>query len=197
MKVEVIKESTSNYFFVCPSCGEGKHNYTHLVDDKKPCSFGPWYCNHCGISINGQVLNDFSVDLSVDATKRLIRTLVLLQYAATPEDPFYIIVEGMYFPENGKELGECDKFHYETHTCPWNFLQLPTIYRQDTDYHGIFTWVKTIPIPTMEEWVELLNGEKYDPDPKQLLYQVNELDIVQLNKLFFPSGERVALKLLE
>ena len=93
-------------------------------------------------------------------------TLSLLKFPGKildPEDNFYIIVEGSHFLPDWKDdkIGDHSQYYFEEHTCPINFLRVPTIFRNETDYHGIFTWVKTIPFPTKEEFDKITNYSKY------------------------------------
>jgi hypothetical protein len=72
--------------------------------------------------------------------KRCERTLALLRLAIAPEAMF--IATGCRWDDF---TDDNDKYHYESHTCPTNFIECETIIvKGDTDPHGAFELVRSI-----------------------------------------------------
>lgn len=149
--------------FACPECGSVEHSYGHL---KAGQTFGPWYCDKCGTSVNGEVTADgVKTKLGEDVK---FNTLVLLRLdvPGTEAEPVHIVVRGMGFHKRGEqpsiEPGR-DEYFYNEHTCPWNYLRLPIKCGDDTDPHGLFVHQETILMPewyddhldNIETWQEL------------------------------------------
>lgn len=189
--MEIVTTIKPNYYFTCPFCNGSEHNYTHLTTDKKPSHFGPWYCDKCGNCISGKVLKDNTIKMCKKHKKTLDKTLVLLKFAAEtvdPKDTFYIIIKGnRYDKESMEERNEHDKYYYEEYTCAVNFLRFPTIFRGDTDYHGIFEHVKSIPFPTPIELQQL--GSGITTDFSDVHWDMTGLYAEGINKLFDLSEE--------
>lgn len=130
----------------CPECGEYAHSWGHL---KAGRSFGPWYCDHCGAGIRG-VATDEGAEIELSGTRKL-DTLVLLRLYEPLKDgeQIHIVVEGMTFVEDGEEPDfEHDKYFYNEHTCPWNYLRLPLKCGDDADPHGVFQHQETVLMPS-------------------------------------------------
>lgn len=129
----------------CPGCNDDAHSWGHLNIGQ---SFGPWYCDGCGLGIKGQATQDgASIETASD---RKINTLVLLRLReplASGEE-IHIIVEGMTFVKDGDNPDfENDVYFYDEYTCPWNYLRLPLKAGDDTDPHGVFVHQETVQMP--------------------------------------------------
>jgi hypothetical protein len=73
------------------------------------------------------------------------KTLVLLRLG-TPGGPIHFVVEGVkQWPEPFAEMQDGDRYFYEEHTCPTNFIRVPLIaFEGDLDPHGLFEHVETV-----------------------------------------------------
>lgn len=131
-QVEVITEERR--FIDCPKCG--KHRFG--IPSK---NFGErsYFCIHCGKAINvtcenGEVFID-------DSDEFENRTLVFLRY-----EDMLLVVEGVIF--NG-DLEEDDSL-YNMHMCPTTYfrtaLAVVDLRDRDTDPHGMFEYITTVPI---------------------------------------------------
>lgn len=160
--VDVIIPETSKKVFLCPDCKKPWNSSYHHV--KPGGNFGPWYCEHCGCGVRGTVTAD-GADIETTDEKKAI-TNVLLRLCTKQDQmtidmdepifdenvkPIYIIVEHMMFYPRGakpedylEERQGLDRYRYNEGTCPWNYLQLPIRFGEDTDPHGIFAHVETI-----------------------------------------------------
>lgn len=141
--------------------------------------------------------------------KEYDKTLVLLRFGPetkNPDDQFHIVVIGYHWlNKDGTSrdpVGENDRYYYEESTCPWNFLQVPTFFRGDSDYHGIFKHVKTILVPSVatlyEMFPEWVFNDDHDSD-HAILSNISELTAEQADWLFFPEhhdGEVAKLHIL-
>ena len=83
-----------------------------------------------------------------------MRTSVLLSLNVATAEPLHIVVPGMMFVKQGKtieeelvEVNKTDKYFYEEHTCPSNYLGFPIKLGNDTDPHGVFSHQQTILMP--------------------------------------------------
>jgi hypothetical protein len=111
-------------------------------------SFGPWYCDECGLGIRG-VATDDGADIESVADRQL-KTLVLLRLYDPLKDGevVHIVVQGMAFAEEGEEPDfEHDVYFYNEHTCPWNYLRIPLRVGEDSDPHGVFQHQETVLMP--------------------------------------------------
>lgn len=191
-------ETTVKYFYDCPSCATGKFSYGHLRDSPHGMNV-TWDCPECGAVINATATTGEPDKIMVRDTGKVERdydTLVLLRYSAsTPEHPLYIVIKAKWYAHaQDRALGETDVYFYDEHTCPWNYLRLPTLFAGDNDHHGLFEHVKTVLVPTLERALVI------DPAFDQVinadtdwLHWVNHLRQEQWEALFFP-GEPKALQ---
>lgn len=138
-------------FVACPNCGEGSHRVDHLFG-RFPASFGPWNCRACTRDFRGVINAPDDVELEpVDS--HTIRTFVLLELSPQ-KGSVYFVVEGMRFIGRGgsTDQAEHDRFFYEEHSCPTNFIRCERIIADgNTDPHGLFDYVSTIDKPKMED----------------------------------------------
>jgi hypothetical protein len=82
--------------------------------------------------------------------KDLWRTLVLLAIDGT-DAPVYFVVEGLApYPEDDTTRDEHERYFYEEHTCPTNFVggDVVALYENgDRDPHGAFRFVRSVWMP--------------------------------------------------
>lgn len=84
------------------------------------------------------------------ANSLMIETLNLLVMAKelTGANDVYIMVRGACSCDENGILDTSNKeYFYSEHTCPWNFLGFPIMVNGDSDFHGVFKWVASIPLP--------------------------------------------------
>lgn len=149
--------------FPCPECGSREHSCAHLGSGT---SFGPWYCDQCGCGVRG-VVTEYGADIEIHSDRKA-KTLVLLRLNVdtVQEKPIHIVVEGMvFYPHGGKPAIDQDsnRYFYNEHTCPWNYLRVPVKQGDDTDPHGLFVFQEAVLTPDgydghlgdIEEWIEL------------------------------------------
>lgn len=140
-------------YFVCPKCGKHEFSYGHLSESS---SFGPWYCDHCGQGWLGKV-TETGVDI-VEYKHSVQRILCLLKFAPELSDtsnPVHIII-----PSRTACDGDLDKsYYFDEHTCPWNYLRFNIRHGADTDPHGIFEFVESVPAP--DGWQDLSSEEQF------------------------------------
>ena len=159
--MEQIKLKTKTQCLIeCPFCGEYDHSVTHLMGSD--VSFGPWYCDKCGKSIEGKI--NSGVCFIKKSSKVKTNTLVALELSDL-SGPIFFIVKGMKFD---REKGN-DEYFYEEHNCPANFMGdiVELIYKNETDPHGVFNYLKTVPMPeenidnySVEDFQKLFNFPK-------------------------------------
>jgi len=150
-------------YVLCPHCGEGDFNVSHLESGLR---FGPWYCDDCGGSFVGQRQLDGTFEIEL-RTERKITTVDVL--VLNPQDkPVYFVVEGMRFegvvsvgerlrqaaermtgrptpPEEPRDEAESKRFFYEEHSCPTNWLEPIMVYHDgDDDPHGLIEFVRSV-----------------------------------------------------
>jgi len=156
---QIITKTTSH--FACPDCGAPSSSIDHI--DTHDGSFGPWYCDECGIGVWGK----FSAGtLSLERhTERKVDTLVLLKHHRD-ESALFIVVDGMLLQKEGEplDLGEANghkAYFYDDHTCPKNYLGVHAVIEgDDQDPHGVFQFVAQILRPDgfdgcNVDWTEL------------------------------------------
>lgn len=139
----------------CPECGRFSWPMEHIFNDvgdrRQPVAFGPWYCERCHWGIIGRAIDELTVEVERH-TDRCIPTRVTLE-GPQPADgsaPLRIVVEGRLFVEGDRtpviddEQREQDRYFYEEHTCPKNFLHVLEVQQgDDRDPHGVFRYVST------------------------------------------------------
>ncbi len=184
-------ETTVKHFYDCPCCTTGKFSYGHLRDSPHGMNV-TWACKECGAVINATASAGEPDKIMVRDTGRIEKsydTLILLRYSAsTSEAPFYIIVKDKWYPASSPALGEGDVYLYDEHHCPWNYLQRPTLFDGDNDYHGLFEHVKTVLAPTLERALEIDHtfNQEINADTDWLRW-ANHLQQDQWDALFFPG----------
>lgn len=145
MKLTIQAKQKVESCLPCPECGEYSFSWGYL---KVGESFGPWYCEDCGLGIQGDVTDEGAC--IERASDRKLNTLVLLclyEPLKGGED-VHIVVKGMTFVKEGEEPDfDHDVYFYNEHTCPWNYLRLPLKAGEDTDPHGVFVHQETVLMP--------------------------------------------------
>ena len=127
----------------CPVCDKGRFEIVRLHWGG---TWGPWYCDDCGFGFIGRT--DEQGESYIEPWRnRKITTVVTLRSTR----PVTLKVQGVRFTgeeaDSDADRAERDRYYYEEHTCPTNFLGHPVLEvlddDGDQDPHGIFTWVKT------------------------------------------------------
>ncbi len=129
-------------YISCPACAKSKHAVSHLGAGCRTL----WYCDDCGVRFDVHVLSADQVDCSVIPDSRRKKILVRLRSTR----PVTVIVEGMSFHPDDEPDGfvERQRYYYEEHTCPSNFLGVEKVMDDsgDEDPHGIFSFVGIEPL---------------------------------------------------
>lgn len=140
-------------YIVCPHCKEDKTLVSHLFQEAERWkTFGTWYCDKCGGSYKGCLKNGQVYVEKLTQTYK--RTCVFLK-----KDNMILIVKG----GQHSNLENNDRYFYEEHTCPTNYLKSVEVIvdtnRENTDPHGIFEYLGTIPYQDFNEkpYEEILN----------------------------------------
>lgn len=144
----------------CLECGAPVGTIDHLPeiaasreDGIDYVTWGPWYCDKCGASIQGQTYTDGRTLVRPGKNRKEERA-VLLRYSTPMADTFYLVVKGMRFhpSESEEEERKHDRYFYEEHTCPINYLRdtlgviLGSPGDWDEDPHGLFEYVGSVPL---------------------------------------------------
>lgn len=138
--------------FKCPECNKMfGFNTNHLKTGDK---FGTWYCQHCGVGVRGTIY-EVGLNIEVDKTDRLVKTLVLLRLDIMTPQTVHIVVPGMMFVKEGQSVEQeleirnkkHDPYYYDQHTCPSNYLKFPIKEGDNVDPHGLFVHQETILMP--------------------------------------------------
>lgn len=122
----------------CPACNEAAG---HLYEELKDGTY-KWYCD-CGNQYSFEY-KDGNV-LKVESTGNFFaKTRILLA-----NDDIALIIKGnRYFTEGRLTDDEHDRYYYDEHTCPTNYMrdviEVIDLRSMDTDPHGVFRYIKTI-----------------------------------------------------
>lgn len=142
------------HFIDCPHCYNDRYRVDHLFSpDKQVRHFGPWYCDECGGSFSGKVIGSDVFVEKHDESKRKDKCLVFLK-----NNNVMLVVKGMYF--DGELNLENERYFYEEHTCPTNYLGVEMVIDTDdgdTDPHGIFEFIGAIPYVDLD-YVDDINS---------------------------------------
>lgn len=141
----------------CPECKEGSWVIEHLFaanfNDRK-CT---WSCGKCSARFHFLVKDGV---FTLTPTKQdSSRCLVLLRH--NHDKKTLIVVKG-YIHGNDDYITAAGhkRYYYEEHTCPTNFLGVMKISREgDQDYHGIFEYVRHVPMSEAEALAGLRNWD--------------------------------------
>jgi len=136
MKANTVSET--KVYIVCPHCNKGKTSISHLLEEKRDLTFGPWFCDDCGKSFNGEIKND---EVFVEKRTRYVKDVLVFMRNGN----LLIAVKGYVFDDDYKNL----KYYYEEHTCPVNYFKTTEavidINDRNTDPHGLFRFVGATP----------------------------------------------------
>lgn len=133
----MIITKTSKYI-QCPHCLKATNSIDHL--DGKEISTR-WYCDDCGNQYSFKLSKTGEITELKLTGDRIDKSLVLLK-----NGDIGLVVEGLVF--NG-DLSNNNEYFYNEHTCPTNYMkrvkEVFDLKNDDTDPHGIFEYVKTLP----------------------------------------------------
>lgn len=74
--------------------------------------------------------------------------LLKMDDSVTGGNNVHIVVKGICVSnEKGEVISDGQEYFFEDHTCPWNFLRFSIKVNGDSDPHGIFRWVSSVPLP--------------------------------------------------
>jgi hypothetical protein len=148
----IFPEKIISYMAPCPVKGcNGKHDVTLLVrgamEQNERQYAGPWYCKECGRGIRWEVsvpdITGGQVEVvGIITEESKIEQLVLLKLNKDCQD-LHLVVRGMRFPPRDKNI-EAERYYYEQHTCPTNYLtqaEVVILDKEDADPHGIFEYI--------------------------------------------------------
>ena len=135
---------------ICPWCaGESGQRVDHLYDEA-PRNFGSWDCKNCGMSFQGRVNAPGDVTIEKDErSHKNRRALTLLKFESKDGPTFFVIDHKHYgAPEPDAEIQERDRYLYEEHSCPTNWLRdcIAVIHDGDADPHGFLTFVRSVEV---------------------------------------------------
>jgi len=209
-------------YVACPDCGEKAGRVDHLIDDERKRYYrgktqrvGPWSCDECGAGYALTVTYDdpypdlkpgnmtprIAVERVPDEDR--VDTLTLLRFPDRPDA--YLVVAGTR--KASDPPGENQRYFYDEHTCPTNYLDIEAIWDgANDDPHGIFAYVATIDRPddfddmtmaqtrALFEAAPMYNGDDSDtlpdddglefaPEPPPLVFDLNP------NGLYLLRGE--------
>jgi hypothetical protein len=134
------------HFIECPYCHNSKNRIDHLFNEEgKEISWGYWYCDECGGGYKGIVKGK---EVFIEKTiKRKDDSIIFLK-----NGNILLAIKGMYF--NGNHDIENDRYFYEEHTCPINYLKnvemIINLEDDNIDPHGIFKFITSIPYINLE-----------------------------------------------
>jgi ribosomal protein L37AE/L43A len=130
-------------YIVCPACHQPDQSIDHL--EGKGVTM--WYCRKCGVRYAFKYDSGEVTDLGLTG-ERIEKRLVLLR-----RDNIGLVVVGRCLPaaaaaDNSDPTGH-HAYYYNEHTCPVNYMRdakaVIDLDKKDTDPHGIFEYVTTLP----------------------------------------------------
>lgn len=142
---------------VCPGCDfPTEYSTDHLWDEERRVgqSWGPWYCDNCGVGFTGTVLNGNGLnDIEIYTKSRQIPIYVLLKHEPGEAccSPIYIVLDTTLTISEGETFEQAAEgldYLYEEHTCPTNWMRGDVVkirYMGDSDPHGVFEFVAAVP----------------------------------------------------
>lgn len=144
--VKADTKVTTKEDLLCMKCSQPVGKFDHLSIGSIA---GPWYCKNCG---TGHLIQRTEKGVNVAQAKyNLVKTLVLLKLSQPTEKPIHVVVEGRMLLPIGKDIHEAideqqdkDKYYYNQHTCPSNYLDVRIAENGDPDPHGVFKHVQTV-----------------------------------------------------
>lgn len=138
----------------CPECEQHEFTIEHLFAAHMNGRACQWSCGECSHRFNFVVKDDVFTMEKIEQNHW--RSLVLLQSEVDPK--LYIVTKGFTrLMKDGvrppyEETAEHNRYYYEEHTCPTNFMSVERIiYNGDYDPHGIFKYVRHVDIDVAEK----------------------------------------------
>lgn len=143
-------------FIICPWCEEQSGcRVDHLYDGSSFAhGFGPWYCAECRKGFTGKVNSPGDVDINKYISRETrTRSMALLKLDGKEGPVFFVMDHDRYNPtgiETDQENQEHQKFFFESHSCPTNWLRecVAVIDQGDADPHGFLEFVRAVDVPT-------------------------------------------------
>lgn len=125
-------------------------------------------------------------EVHTDSEHDLWRTLVLLAIDTAEGVPVYFIVEGLAGTGDIKEMEEHERYFYEEHTCPTNFVGphgkdsegygvVALYHGGDRDPHGVFRYVRAVWMPRRYVNAKSLaeqRGHNVGPNPEDIIEEL-------------------------
>lgn len=140
---------------VCPECGQHEFTIEHLFEEKYQGRECRWSCDECSHRFTFVVVDDvFKMEKIASDS---VRSLVLLQ--SEVDSKLFVVTKGYthFLPDGTKKpyavTADDNRYYYEEHTCPTNFLPgiERIIYDGDFDPHGIFKYVRHVDVDDAEK----------------------------------------------
>lgn len=139
MKAKLITKT----YIVCPVCDRGEAQISHLFASR-PAPYR-WTCQRCRAAYEFTLNAPDDIDVRVpDDQLNDEPTVVVLALDPQPK-PVYLAVSGRTY---GFDT-ENDRYFYEEHTCPTNWIGDVAMILSDGDHdpHGLFRHVATRVVP--------------------------------------------------
>jgi hypothetical protein len=138
---------------ICPWCeGESGHRVDHLYDGHMPANAGPWYCKECRRSFRVKVNAPGDVELTkYEDNRPFTPSLALLKFDGKDGPVFFIMKHDRYRSsedETDAEIQGHQRYFYEDHSCPTNWLRecVAVIEDGDADPHGFLDFVRAVDV---------------------------------------------------
>lgn len=140
-------------FLMCPWCSEQSGCRVDHLYDEAPMSFGTWYCKECRMPFSGKVLAPHKVEVAKDEPRdRFSRSMALLKFDGKGGPVFFVMDHDRYRSgktQSDEENQESQKYFFEEHSCPTNWLRecVAVIEDGDCDPHGFLEFVRCVDVP--------------------------------------------------
>lgn len=143
-------------FLICPWCdGESECQVSHLYGDRDfRGGFGPWACKVCNGWIEGKITGKRDVTVWKSSLWRPNTDGVALLKFDGKEGPVFFILEcsryhGNEVPKSIEAQQESDRYGFEEHSCPTNWLRdvVEVVRDGEIDPHGFLTFVRSVDMP--------------------------------------------------
>jgi hypothetical protein len=139
----------SHDFAICPHCnGQTGSRIDHLYPG--PTTAGPWACDICGHWFDVKINGPKNVELTPAKSKNepVRDGYALLRFDGMEGPVFFIMKCSRYRVESDEEQQSSDRFFFEEHSCPTNWLRdcVEVISAGDIDPHGFLKFVRSIDV---------------------------------------------------
>lgn len=146
MKAQILTKK----FFKCPACGDHELQVDYLKNSTN--SGWTWQCKSCVSNISFKLTDDGEIEITniKSPPKGKENLLILLKPVfqdPKAKDQVYLILEkpNTLHETDIDELQRQQRYYYNEHTCPSNYLGGATVLEgTDDDPHGIFQFVEAI-----------------------------------------------------